>query len=167
MMKKIIVIGSGGAGKSTFSRHLVEKLGLPVVHLDKLFWHPNWTRTPEDEWVEIVRGEIARDEWIMDGNFGGTREMRLQACDTVIFLDMPRWLCMYRILKRTLLYRKSTRPDMAEGCDERYDPGFIIWVWNYPKSGRQRVVEQLKTFSDKQIITLKSSREVSEFTDRL
>ena len=88
-MKKIIVIGSGGAGKSTFSGQLGEKLGIPVVHLDKLFWHPNWTRTPEDEWFEIIRREIARDEWIMDGNFGGTRQIRMQACDTVIFLDMP------------------------------------------------------------------------------
>ena len=142
-MKKVIVIGSGGAGKSTFSRQLGERLGLPVIHLDQLFWHSNWVRTPEDEWVEIVRREIARDEWIMDGNFGGTREMRMQACDTVIFLDMPRWLCMYRILKRTLFYHRSTRPDMAEGCDERFDPEFILWVWNYPNSGRRRLVAEL------------------------
>jgi adenylate kinase family enzyme len=166
-MKKVIVIGSGGAGKSTFSRLLGEKTSLPVIHLDKLFWHPNWTRTPEDEWIEIVRREIARDEWIMDGNFGGTREMRLQACDTVIFLDMPRWLCIYRILKRTLFYRKETRPDMAEGCDERFDLEFIMWVWNYTKGGRQRVVEQLKSFSSKRIIMLKSTREADEFLELL
>ncbi len=162
-MKKVIVIGSGGAGKSTFSRQLGEKLGLPVVHLDKLFWHPNWTRTPEDEWIEVVRREIARDEWIMDGNFGGTREMRMQACDTVIFLDMPRWLCMYRIVKRTILYHRNTRPDMAQGCDERFDPEFILWVWNYPNSGRRRLTAELDLFSEKNIVVLRSTRDADTF----
>lgn len=166
-MKKVIVIGSGGAGKSTFSRRLGEKLGIPVVHLDKLFWHPNWTRTPEGEWVEIVRREVARDEWIMDGNFGVTREMRLQACDTVIFLDMPRWLCLYRVLKRTILYHKDTRPDMAEGCDERFDTEFIRWVWNYPNAGRKRVTMELERFPNKNVIVLRSTGEIESFLQNL
>jgi adenylate kinase family enzyme len=162
-MKKIVVIGSGGSGKSTFSRRLGEKLGIPVVHLDKLFWRPNWTRTPEDEWIETLRREIARDEWIMDGNFGATREMRLQACDTVIFLDMPRWLCMYRILKRTILFHRNTRPDMAEGCHERFNLEFLLWVWNYPKGGRHRVIDELKRYGDRKIITLESRNDVESF----
>ena len=165
-MKKVIVIGSGGAGKSTFSRRLGEKLGLPVIHLDTLFWHPNWSRTPEEDWVEIVRREIARDEWVMDGNFGGTREMRLKACDTVIFLDIPRWLCMYRILKRTILYHRKTRPDMAEGCEERFDLEFILWVWNYPNSGR-RLVAELNRHAGKNIIVLRATREIESFLQNL
>lgn len=166
-MKKVIVIGSGGAGKSTFSRQLGEKLGLPVVHLDQLFWHPNWTRTPEDEWVEIVRREIARDEWIMDGNFGGTREMRIHACDTVIFLDMPRWLCLYRILKRTILYHGKTRPDMAEGCNEKIDLEFILWVWNYPNGTRSRVTAELERNTEKNIIELRSTGEIEAFLQKI
>lgn len=162
-MKKILVIGSGGAGKSTFSRHLGEKLGIPVVHLDKLFWRPNWGRTPEDEWIEIVRRETARDEWIMDGNFGGTREMRMQACDTVIFLDMPRWLCMYRILKRSFIYRRDTRPDMAEGCRERFDLEFMLWVWNYPRRSRKRVEAELERFRQKKVVILRSKLDVDQF----
>jgi adenylate kinase family enzyme len=162
-MKKIIVIGSGGAGKSSFSRRLGEKLGLPVVHLDRLYWRPNWTKTPRDEWIPIVRREIAKEEWIIDGNFGNTREMRMAACDTVIFLDMPRWLCMYRILKRTLLYRQDTRPDMAEGCHEHFDPEFMLWVWNYPNQGRRRVTEQLERYAEKNIVVLRSTREIDSF----
>ncbi len=166
-MKKIIVIGSGGAGKSTFSNRLGDALNIEVIHLDKLFWRPNWTRTPEAEWVVILRRELARDAWIMDGNFGGTREMRIEACDTVIFLDMPRWLCLYRILKRSVLYRTGARPDMAEGCKERFDPEFIMWVWNYRKSSRCRALEELKRFDDRQIIILKSRGDIQRFLDEL
>lgn len=164
-MKKVIVIGSGGSGKSTFSRMLGDKLDIPVVHLDKLYWHAGWVKTPKDEWEEIVRREIEKAEWIMDGNFGGTRPMRLAACDTVIFLDLPRWLCMYRILKRTITYRGGTRPDMADGCDERFDPEFILWVWNYPNSGRRRLMQELETLATKQIVVLNNNRRIEEFLD--
>lgn len=162
-MKKVVVIGSGGSGKSTFSRQLGEVTGLPVVHLDKLYWHAGWVKTPVDEWQSIVQRELDKPEWIMDGNFGGTRAMRLAACDTVIFLDLPRWLCMYRIVKRTIKYHKGTRPDMAEGCEERFDPEFLLWVWNYPNSGRRRVIQELNGLADKEIITLKSRTEVTDF----
>lgn len=164
-MKRVVVIGSGGSGKSTFSRQLGEVTGLPVVHLDKLYWHAGWVKTPADEWQAIVQRELDKPEWIMDGNFGGTRAIRLAACDTVIFLDLPRWLCMYRIVKRTIKYHKGTRPDMAEGCEERFDPEFLLWVWNYPSSGRKRVIQELDELADKEIITLKSRTEVTDFLD--
>lgn len=162
-MKHVIVIGSGGSGKSTFSRRLGEATGIPVIHLDKLYWHPGWVKTPADEWEAIVRHELERDSWIMDGNFGGTRPMRLAACDTVIFLDFPRWLCTFRILKRTLMYRKGTRPDMAAGCHERFDLEFMLWVWNYPNSGRRRVIAELSEYSDKNVIVLRSQSEIEAF----
>ena len=162
-MKRVIVIGSGGSGKSTFSRQLGEITGLPVVHLDKLHWHPNWTPTPPDEWLKIVRRETEKLEWIMDGNFGGTRAMRMQAADTIIMLDLPRWLCMYRILKRPIVYRNGSRPDMGEGCHERFDWEFILWVWNYRKDSRKRAFKELETQSGKNIVILKTRREVAEF----
>ena len=162
-MKKVVVIGSGGSGKSTFSRRMGEITGLPVVHLDKLYWRPDWTPTPADEWAEIVAREIEKPEWIMDGNFGGTREMRLQAADTVILLDMPRWLCMYRILKRLIVYRKRRRPDMAEGCSERIDLEFLAWVWNYRRRSRARALAEIKQLNGKRIVILNSRREVAEF----
>ena len=125
-MKKIIVIGSGGAGKSTFSKRLGEILGIEVIHLDRLYWLPNWQEVPQDEWHRIVEEVISRDSWVMDGNYSATREMRIRACDTVIFLDIPRRVCMYRILKRTLIYHGQSRPDMPSGCNERFDLEFAL-----------------------------------------
>ena len=93
--------------------------------------------------------------------------MRMRACDTVIFLDVPRWLCIYRILKRTLLYRRDTRPDMAEGCNEHFDLEFILWVWNYPNRGRTRVMEQLETVPEKRVVILRSTSEMNSFLQDL
>lgn len=166
-MKKIIVVGSGGAGKSTFATQLGAILDIEVVHLDKLYWKPNWVKTAEDEWIQIIQNLLKGDSWIIDGNFGGTRAMRIQACDTVIWLDIPRRLCMYRILKRTVTYRGQRRPDMAEGCNERLDWDFIKWVWNYPHRAKSRIMVEIEGLRDKDAIILKSSRDVREFLSNL
>ena len=162
-MKRVIVLGSGGSGKSTFARRLGEITGLEVVHLDSVFWRPNWERTPKDEWEETVKELAGRDSWIMDGNFGGTRELRLRACDTAILLDLPRYLCIYRVLKRAIVYRGKSRPDMAPGCNEKMDLEFFLWVWRYRKRGRLRALEQLKRAQDKRIIILRSKSDVEKF----
>ncbi len=148
-MKKIVVIGSSGAGKSTFSRGLGATTGIDVIHLDRLFWKPNWTETPRDEWKEILRETLKGDSWILDGNFGGTREMSMEASDTIIFLDIPRIVCVWRVLKRVAFYKKGDRQDMADGCDERFDWKFLIWIWNYPKISKPVVENLLEKFRSK------------------
>lgn len=164
-MKRVLVIGSSGAGKSTFARRLGEKTGLKVIHLDRLFWKPNWVETADkNEWKAVLEKALAGEAWIADGNFSATLEMRLEKCDTVIFLDMPRALCVYRILKRLALYRKGSRPDMADGCDEKFDWEFTKWTWNYPARSKPKVEALLKRFeNEKRIIRLKSRREVENF----
>lgn len=166
-MKRVLVIGSGGAGKSTFSRRLSELTKIEVIHLDKLYWKPNWTETSKDEWRKKIEILTKKDSWIMDGNYSGTLEMRLAACDTVIFLDLPRTLCVWRVLKRSAVYKKGTRPDVAEGCEERLDSEyakFIKWIWDYPKRSKPKVEVLLKQFQDtKQIVVLKTTAEVEDF----
>lgn len=164
-MKRVLVIGSSGAGKSTFARRLGERTGLKVIHLDRLFWKPNWVETADkDEWKAVLEKALAGEAWIADGNYSGTMEMRLEKCDTVIFLDLPPALCVYRILKRLALYRKGSRPDMADGCDEKFDWEFIKWTWNYPSRSKPKVEALLKRFeNEKRIIRLKSGREVENF----
>jgi adenylate kinase family enzyme len=165
-MRRVIVIGSGGSGKSTFARQLGTITGLPVVHLDALFWKPNWTSTPKDEWTEVVRQEIEKPEWIMDGNFGGTREMRMQAADTIIMLDLPRWLCMLRIFKRWSMYHNKKRPDMAEGCNEKIDWEFVMWVWKFRARSRAKVLQELRSQTEKSIVILRTRREVAEYLEK-
>jgi len=162
-MERVVVIGSGGAGKSTFSRRLGEATGLPVIHLDNIFWKPNWQPTPREEWEKTVAELVRRDSWIMDGNFGGTRELRIRASDTVIFLDIPRLICLYRVIKSAITFRGKNRPDMAEGCHEKFDREFAGWVWNFPKRSRGRILEQMKEFPEKRFVILRSSRQAERF----
>lgn len=164
-MKRVLIIGSCGAGKSTFARRLGEKTGLQVIHLDRLYWKPNWIETTDKTvWKAVVQKALAGDAWIIDGNYSGTLELRLEKCDTVIFLDMPRALCVYRILKRVAFHRPGARPDMADGCDERFDWEFIKWTWNYPSRSKPNVEALLKRCgNEKKIIRLKSKKEVENF----
>lgn len=148
-MKKILVIGSGGAGKSTFAKQLGERLNLHVIHLDALYWKPGWVEPPKDEWATTLDGLLKREAWIMDGNYSGTLERRLAACDAVVFLDVPPHVCSWRVLKRLWRYRNATRPDMAEGCHERFSLQFLLWVWNYRRRTRPKIVRLLKQYEHK------------------
>lgn len=167
-MKRVLVIGSGGAGKSTFARRLGALLGLEVVHLDSLYWHPGWVETPKDIWRERVAELLRGDAWVLDGNYSGTLEERLAACDAVIFLDLPRTLCLWRVLKRGLLYRGRSRPDMAPGCPERPTLAFLRWVWQYPARTRPKVLRLLAAYGEgREVFRLRTSAEVEEFLARL
>jgi adenylate kinase family enzyme len=143
-MRKVLVIGSGGAGKSTFARRLGQLLSLEVIHLDSLYWNSGWVETPKAEWAKMVEELARRDSWIMDGNYSGTFDIRIKACDTLIFLDMPRRVCFWRVLKRLIVYRHRTRPDMAAGCNEKLSWEFILWVWNFPKKQRPKILDLMR-----------------------
>ena len=163
-MKRVLVIGSGGAGKSTFAPRLGRRLGLPVIHLDRHFWHAGWVETPREVWRPKVEELCAGDKWIIDGNYSNTLELRLDACDTVIFLDLPRAVCLWRVLKRVVTYRRSSRPDMAEGCRERIDLKFLYWVWSYPYRRRPKILARLDELAgSKQVYRLRSSAEIEKF----
>jgi len=167
-MKRVLVIGSGGAGKSTFARRLGALLGLEVIHLDSLYWQAGWVEPPREVWHERVSGLLRREAWVMDGNYSGTLEERLEACDTVVFLDLPRTLCAWRVLKRGLRYRGQSRPDMAPGCPERPSLDFLRWVWHYPTRSRPKVLRLLDAHgAGRQVFRLRSPAEVEEFLSRL
>lgn len=167
-MKKIILIGSGGAGKSTLARQLGAALQIEVIHLDALFWKPNWTPVQREKQVEIQKELVNKEEWIIDGNYGGTIDIRLQAADTIIFLDIPRTICVYRAFKRMIQYRNKTRPDMGKDCNERLDINFLKWIWRYPKTKRPDIVKKLEGLStEKQIIILQTPKQIQQFIENI
>ena len=167
-MKRILILGSGGAGKSTLARRIGDRTGLPVVHLDAEYWLAGWREPSKEEWKDTVRKLAAADEWVMDGNFGGTIDLRIPAADTIIFLDLPRWICLWRVLRRRITYHGKSRPDMADGCREKIDREFLEWIWKYPRSSRPRLLEKLKALApDKRLITLTSQKAVREFERQL
>jgi adenylate kinase family enzyme len=161
-MKKILIIGSGGSGKSTLAARLGEATGIEVVHLDQEYWQPGWVEPDKAEWALHVARILPRDAWIKDGNYSGTLEMRMAAADTVIFLDLPRTVCIRRILRRSLKYRGTNRPDMAEGCNEKVDLKFLKWIWDYPRRTRPKVERMLAEFEG-EIIRLRTAGEVEEW----
>ncbi len=163
-MRRVLIIGSGGAGKSTLAAQLGARLQLPVIHLDAHYWHPGWVATPGDEWRAQVAELVARDAWVMDGNYGGTMEQRLAACDTVVLLDLSRVVCLWRIVRRAIRYSGRSRPDMTPGCAETLSWAFVWWVWSYPSRRRPDVLRQMAALpATTRVVRLRSSCEVAAF----
>lgn len=162
-MERIMIIGCGGAGKSTLARQLGEKTGLPVVHLDKLFWKPGWVSLSREEFDQVHQDAISRERWIIDGNFDRTIPQRLSRCDTVLYLDFSRWACVMGVAKRVLTTYGTVREDMGEGCPERFDLEFLKWVWDFNKNKRQKNYRLLEEAEGVEVIILKNRREVKRF----
>ena len=162
-MQRILIIGCSGAGKSTLARKLGEKTGLPVVHLDALFWKPGWVESEREVFDARVLAELEKPAWIIDGNYARTLPVRLEKCDTVIYLDFPRWLCILGVLKRVLTTYGTVRPDMPEGCPERFDWEFLKWVWNFNRNNREKTWVQLEKLPAEKVMILKNRREVRRF----
>lgn len=163
-MKRVLVIGPGGAGKSTFARQLGKLLNVQVSHLDRVYWRAGWSKPAQDDWLQAVTELVSGDSWILDGNFGGTLDLRHKHCDTIVFLDMSRLLCLWRVIKRRMSYRNRSRPDMAEGCPEKIDLEFLSWVWNYSSRSRPKIVKLLREKSEgKEVVWLRSASEVKRF----
>ncbi len=163
-VRRILVIGHPGAGKSTLASNLGMKTGLPVIHLDKEFWRRGWVQIPKNEWRQRTEILVNRDEWIIDGSYDRTLDIRLLRADTVIFLDFSRYLCLWRVSKRIVTNFGEVRPDMADGCPERIDLGFLKFVWNYRRDRYPIVSECLKThYADGTIVVLKNPTDAIQF----
>lgn len=165
-MKKISIIGSGGAGKSTLAVKLGKKLQIPVYHLDALYWKPGWVETEREKWRSIQEDLCSQDSWILDGNYGATLDVRLKSSDTIIFLDINPYLCLARVIWRSIRSYGQTRSDMAEGCREQFDLGFYKWILNYPVNKKPGIMNQLKALPrDKKVIVLNSPSQVKRFLE--
>ncbi|MCR8656636.1 DNA topology modulation protein [Paenibacillus endoradicis] len=157
---KIMIIGSPGSGKSTFSRKLGDALNLPVYHLDLYFWQPGWVQTPVDEWTVFNEDLVMHDKWIIDGYYGKTLDIRMQAADVIILFDLSPWITTYRVIKRRIQYHGKSRPDLNEGCPESLDWELVKYSWNFRKNRIPGIIERLQKSSENtMIIIIKTSKE--------
>lgn len=166
-----MVIGPCGAGKSTAAARLAELTHLPLIHMDQLNWQPGWVETETQLLREKVSASVAGERWVIEGNYGGTMELRLARATLVLYLDYPIPLCLWRILKRVWRYRGTTRPDMTEGCVERLNLPFLWYVAGWRWGPGPRTEAKLKGHEDK-IVRLRSPAALDAWiartiTDRL
>jgi adenylate kinase family enzyme len=164
LVQRVAVVGSGGAGKTTFATALGRRTGLPVIHLDRLHWKPGWVETPPDEWRVVQARALVGARWIVDGNYGGTFDVRFSRADTIVVLALSRWRCTARVITRSV--RHWGRDVQADGCRERLDPSFIRWVWHYARDSRPRLQEALAAHQGvARLVELRTPREVRAFLD--
>lgn len=143
-MKNVAVIGCSGAGKSTFAKKLSAITRLPLYHLDQIFWKPGWIQENPEVLNEKLNEWLKREEWIIDGNYSQSMPQRFEKSDTIFFFDLPVWLCMMRVFKRILTTRGRVRPDMAEDCPERFNLDFLIYVLNFRRVTRPKIIKFLE-----------------------
>ena len=163
-MERILIIGCPGAGKSTLARQMAQKLGIPLVHLDAMFWLPGWVERDKGEFDGLLLEELTKPNWIIDGNYSRTLATRLEYCDTVIFLDFSTAACLCGVLKRVLSNRGKVRADMGPGCPERFDFKFLQYVRNFRRTSRDKLMAKLEAASPRvKPIVLRNRRQVTAF----
>lgn len=162
--RRVVVTGIAGAGKSTFSRTLSENTGLPVIHLDVHFWLPGWVEPSETQWRETQRDLLAGDEWIVDGNYHNTLDLRLERADAAVFLDTAWWICAWRALVRGVR-RRPAGFELPRGCTESAwrrlrEEWLLAWrIWRTHRSERDRELEILSRHANRvALYVLRSNR---------
>ena len=144
---------------------MAEILGLPLIHLDRHYWHPGWVKTTNDEWDRVTTELAQGDLWVMDGNYSGTINNRLPRADAAVLLDVPPWRCVPRVLKR---YFSGERPDLPEGCtDKVMNSEFLWYIVSYRWRSRPRVLARVANHPHVSLTTLRSDREVERFVSGL
>lgn len=161
-MKKVIVIGCPGSGKSTFSKALHKKTGIPLYHLDMIFWRADKTTIEKSDFVGELSKILKKDTWIIDGNYSSTMEKRIKMCDTVFFLDYPLEVCLDGIKKR----KGQARSDIP-WIENDIDKEFIQFIKSYPSQGREQVLKLLDKYSDKEIYVFSTRASAQEFLDKI
>jgi len=161
-MQRVMVLGPPGSGKSTLARRLGAKHGLPVFHLDQAFHLPGWVPAPD----AVFRAEVERmaglPRWVIDGNYSGSAGPRLAAADMVIYLDVPAWVSMARVVRRLVGHFGRVRADGPAGCPERLNFAFLRFVWTWNRERRAAALAVVEGFSGRKVV-LRGRREVERF----
>ncbi len=147
-MQRIVILGCAGSGKSTLARRLGDRLNLRVVHLDALYWLPGWVESDLASFRARVEDALDVDGWVCDGGYSRTYDLRFPFADTIVWLERPRWLCLWRVLRRSVSQLGRTRIDMAPGCPERLPQlKFLLFVWNWNRLTRPKIEAGLARYA--------------------
>ena len=160
--KRVAVIGCPGGGKSTFSRALRARVDLPLYHLDAIYWRDDRTHLSREEFYPLMQKIIAREEWIMDGNYNATLEWRISACDLLIFLDYPAEVCLEGVRARRG-QKRSDMPWVEEGDDQE----FLEFIRAFETESRPRILELIGKYPDKTVVTFRTREEADRYLDTL
>lgn len=169
-MNRVLVIGNAGAGKSTFSKKLADITGLPLIHLDRLYWTGNWDHRSREEFDILLQQELEKPQWILDGNFSRTVPHRLAYCDTVFFFDLPVLTCLWGVTQRVFSHYGRTRPDMGGNCPEFFDaqkPALYRGILNYNKKHRREYYRLFADVKDVQVVVFRSRRQADRYLRQL
>ncbi|NDO18387.1 hypothetical protein FMM68_01740 [Lachnospiraceae bacterium MD329] len=169
-MDRIMIFGFSGGGKSTLARKMGEILDIEPTHFDRLHWLPGWVESTRDYKREMIKPILERDRWIIEGNYHHIYwNERLEKADTIIFIDVNRFTCIYQAWKRSLMYKGKTRPDMGEGCTEKFDLEFAKWVFFKGRKKRREYLKAIKQQknSGKNTCILKSIKDINKFLEGL
>lgn len=161
-MERVLIIGPCGSGKSTLARELAPRMGLPLIHMDQLGWKAGWVETDKTTLNARLAAAVAGERWLIEGNYGSTLAPRLERADTVIYLDFPIRLCLWRLVKRIITHRGRSRPDMPEGCPERFDAAFLWYVMNWNSGPGPRTEVKLAAWRGT-LIRLTSPRALADW----
>lgn len=164
--ERILVIGSPGAGKTTLARHLADRFDYPLIHLDRLWWKPNWVMSTHEEFDHLLLSKLQHPRWIIDGNYRRTLALRMSYADAIIYLDFPVDVCLQGIRQRYQEYQGVARPDMPEGCFEQLDTEFVTYVTTFPTAVRPEIEATLVN-TTKPIFRFTSHHDVQSWLTQL
>lgn len=165
-MKRVLIIGGNGSGKTTMARQLAEITGLPLCYLDTLYWTDNWQPRERNEFIALLQAELEKPKWILDGNMRRTLPQRLPYCDTVIYLDFSGVRCFLGTLKRVIQNHGKSRADMGGNCVERFDKrswSFIKSTLSFNKKNRAYFYQMTAEYPEVNLIVLKNRRQVTDY----
>jgi adenylate kinase family enzyme len=165
-MKKIAIVGCGGSGKSYLARELGRLLDAPVTHLDAVYYDDEWNALPMEKFAALQRELVSAPGWVIDGNYNSTLRIRLEACDTVVFMDMPTLTCLWGVLSRQL--RHGRGQNKGNGIYNRIHMGVIRYVWSYRRTMRPRVIQKIDKFAGHhvEVVPLTSRRQTRRWLER-
>ncbi|WP_335872667.1 topology modulation protein [Bacillus sp. 2205SS5-2] len=171
-MKKILVMGiSAGVGKSTFARKLAEKINIDVYHLDTMYWKSGWKEASLEEFSTKQKEIVEKDVWIIEGNYRSTNHIRIPHADTIIYLELPLYLCLFRVIKRYFTNIGQNRPDMGDGCTEKLDWAFLKFIYTTYHPRKEKMEELFQKFLEgdpkRRVIKLTTRKEIRQYSPEI